>query len=566
MHLPDPVVVVDAGVRWGFAGEWDQLGEAVRLIGFEPDPDESRTLTANLADRPNAEIVASALGSEPGRAVLNRAEHVGGSSLLATNAPSHLDVGVSLDLVDRVEVPVTTLDLWLAEAQVERVDAFKLDTQGYEGPVLEGAGNALATVRVVEIEVSMNVPYSGFTSFADVDRLLRSHGLVLWRLPLLAHYPLRGGEDAPLQPETLEYGPSGIRIAAPPGQLSWADAIYVAPALLGVDDERAWDVALRDAILANAHEQHDLAQVGLRRVLEADPPDRLRAAVDRVLSGPDLPSPGSPAAKRAGAAPKGDELARAVEAVPFWWHSIDLGGGIVTPGRKSPEVLESQWRDLQLDVSGRTLLDVGAWDGWFSFRAEREGAERVVALDHFAWMIDPTVRAAHEGRRLGTGPLPDWDEVPGAWQPDVLPGRRGYELAHLALGSSVENAVADIATLDPSDLGTFDIVLCLGVIYHVRDPLGVLRNVAALTAGTALIETEAVFIRDHEEVPMFEFAPSDSLGLDRTNWYVPNANAALALCREAGFSAAELLVGPEAVSLPRRGEPTHYRAVIRATR
>ena len=74
----------------------------------------------------------------------------------------HLDV--PLDVVDSITVPVVALDGWLAAEGLARVDAFKLDTQGFEGPILEGAGTALGTVRVLEIEVLMNVPYSGFST------------------------------------------------------------------------------------------------------------------------------------------------------------------------------------------------------------------------------------------------------------------------------------------------------------------------------------------------------------------------------------------------------------------
>src|SRR5450759_5338503 len=71
----------------------------------------------------------------------------------------------------------------------------------------------------------------------------------------------------------------------------------------------------------------------------------------------------------------------AVEDV-FWWHSVDLGER-VTPGHKAPELLEREWANLRLpDLAGHSVLDIGCWDGWFSFRAEREGAARVVALDH----------------------------------------------------------------------------------------------------------------------------------------------------------------------------------------
>ena len=61
-----------------------------------------------------------------------------------------------------------------------------------------------------------------------------------------------------------------------------------------------------------------------------------------------------------------------------WYHTIDLGGGIVTRGvDNSPERLARL--GLPVSLAGKTVLDVGAWDGFFSFEAERRGAARVVA-------------------------------------------------------------------------------------------------------------------------------------------------------------------------------------------
>ncbi|EQD47546.1 Methyltransferase type 11, partial [mine drainage metagenome] len=79
------------------------------------------------------------------------------------------------------------------------------------------------------------------------------------------------------------------------------------------------------------------------------------------------------------------EIAKAVNEIGFWWHSIDLHG-FITPGGKSQQVLHNEWRAMEVpDLSGKSVLDIGAWDGFFSFEAERHGAESVVALDHYVW-------------------------------------------------------------------------------------------------------------------------------------------------------------------------------------
>jgi tRNA (mo5U34)-methyltransferase len=221
-----------------------------------------------------------------------------------------------------------------------------------------------------------------------------------------------------------------------------------------------------------------------------------------------------------------DELKIQVSAVPFWWHSLDLGEGIVTPGRKTPEILRDQLAQCQLpDLHGRTVLDIGAWDGFFSFHAERMGAARVVALDHFVWSIDFT--------RVQGSRRPE--ETPDAWRPQELPGKRGFDVAHRALASRVETVVADFMEMDLAALGTFDVVLYLGVLYHQRHPLLALERLAQVTRELAVIETEAIAMPGFEDRAFCQFFETDELAGDPTNWWSPNAEALLGMCRAAGF-------------------------------
>jgi len=67
-----------------------------------------------------------------------------------------------------------------------------------------------------------------------------------------------------------------------------------------------------------------------------------------------------------------------------WFHKIDLGHGIVTPGvDKTPA--KPATLGIAQDLTGKSVLDIGALDGFFSFEAERRGARRVVSLDSFSW-------------------------------------------------------------------------------------------------------------------------------------------------------------------------------------
>jgi tRNA (mo5U34)-methyltransferase len=201
------------------------------------------------------------------------------------------------------------------------------------------------------------------------------------------------------------------------------------------------------------------------------------------------------------------ELREAVAEIK-WWHSIDLGHGIVTPG---PDDSPGKLRDLALPerLDDRSVLDIGAWDGFFSFEAERRGAARVLATDSYAW----------EGRS-------------GA-------SKRGFELAHQALGSKVEDRHIDPTELSPEAVGTFDVVLFLGVLYHLRDPLGVLERVASVTAPGGLCVVETFVDLLHVRQPAAAFYPFDELNGDPTNWFGFNPAGATAAVRAVGFSRVQ---------------------------
>ena len=85
-----------------------------------------------------------------------------------------------------------------------------------------------------------------------------------------------------------------------------------------------------------------------------------------------------------------DEEQQQMESIP-WFHSIDLGDGVVTEGASEIQIPEEQFPSF----AGRSVLDIGAWDGYYSFMAERLGARRVVALDHDAWGVDIDARGEY---------------------------------------------------------------------------------------------------------------------------------------------------------------------------
>lgn len=200
-----------------------------------------------------------------------------------------------------------------------------------------------------------------------------------------------------------------------------------------------------------------------------------------------------------------EQKAAAVLALP-WFHRIDLGDGLVTPGRDdSPRKLAEI--GLPDDLTGRSVLDIGAYDGFFSFEAERRGAARVVALDN-------------------------WGE------PECSP-REGYNLAHALLGSRVEARGGDVLSLSPEAFGRFDVVLFMGVLYHLRHPLLGLERVASVTSWMLILETHVDL--DDSRRPAMRFYPGAELGGDPTNWWGPNTAAVLAMLEVVGFHRVEVV-------------------------
>lgn len=250
----------------------------------------------------------------------------------------------------------------------------------------------------------------------------------------------------------------------------------------------------------------------------------------------------------------------------FWWHSIELPDGTVTPGEKSPAVQESQWQQLRLpELAGRTLIDIGAWDGWFSFRAEAEGAQRVVALDEFVWALDFTradeywdyvhsCEARHEPHDI-------WGPECRYWDRTALLGKRGFDRAHAVLGSRVESVVADFMECDLHALGSFDFTLFLGVLYHMREPLRALERLRLITTECAVIETAAIEV-PHLEGPFVEFVPGYEKNNDPTNWYFPTESAVVGMCHAVGFSSVTAV--NRRAETPRASGIVDYRLTVHA--
>lgn len=191
-----------------------------------------------------------------------------------------------------------------------------------------------------------------------------------------------------------------------------------------------------------------------------------------------------------------------------WFHSVALPDGALTPGYKSHEVLCRE-ADLvfQDDLAGKTVLDIGAWDGFFSFAAEHRGAKSVLSTDHFSW----------------SGP--GWGS------------KAGYDMLHCALESRAESLDVDVFELDPQQLGTFDLVLFLGVFYHLKDPLAGLEKAASMSHELLVVETETT--HNYTDEPLMRYYTATEMNDDDTNYWAPNLACLRAMLLDMGFTRFE---------------------------
>lgn len=186
-----------------------------------------------------------------------------------------------------------------------------------------------------------------------------------------------------------------------------------------------------------------------------------------------------------------ESLQSQIDAIP-WFHHFDRETfGFETKGIKGiPNRREVElWGFTAELFKGKTVLDIGAWDGYFSFYAEAMGASRVLATDHFCW----------GGEGWGT--------------------KAGFDFAHRLLKSNVESLEADLPAITPESVGTFDVVLFLGVLYHLPDPIQGLKRASALT--NSLLIVESTFEKLDETKALFEYKP-ERLREDYTNHWSPN--------------------------------------------
>jgi tRNA (mo5U34)-methyltransferase len=209
-----------------------------------------------------------------------------------------------------------------------------------------------------------------------------------------------------------------------------------------------------------------------------------------------------------------------IRALGPWFHNMNLNGVWTAPDHPLGDYPAMKWKRfahaIPADLSGKSVLDIGCNGGFYSIEMKRRGARRVVGIDH---------------------------------DPDYL---AQAQFAAEVLGLEIE--FHQLSVFDVARLGErFDLVIFMGVLYHLRHPLLALDLIRAHVASDILVfqsmqrgskeildladdypfsETQ---IFDEPDYPKLHFI-ENRYAHDPTNWFVPNRAAAEAMLRSAGFT------------------------------
>lgn len=232
------------------------------------------------------------------------------------------------------------------------------------------------------------------------------------------------------------------------------------------------------------------------------------------------------------------------------WHSVDLGNGWIEGTRKTSAVLSHELRQADLpDLNKKSVLDIGAWGGFFSFEAARRGA-KVTAIDYYSWITDFSALHKWMNEEKAKGNKPNNYEPPrSVFDVINLPGRRPFDIVNNALGEPVSTKVTTLEDFQCTH--PFDIAFYFGVLYHTRDPFGAIGKLADVTRELAIIETSAMHEPARADKAYWHFHGGDrSVNNDPTTYWSPSAKGLEHMLLQAGFRRVELKSQPEAPDKP----------------
>jgi tRNA (mo5U34)-methyltransferase len=192
-----------------------------------------------------------------------------------------------------------------------------------------------------------------------------------------------------------------------------------------------------------------------------------------------------------------------------WFHPIDFGDGLVSPGRQDAARLQKMSDTyFSCSIVGKSVLDIGAWDGFHSVQAMKRGAASVTAVDNWN----------HWGNRAC------------------------IELVRKYIVPDLKIIECDVYDISPETIGVHDVVLFAGVLYHLRHPLLGLEKVARVTGEWLVLET----VMDAQNIPhpAMIMYPGSELNNDPTNWWGANRLCVESMLRDVGFTRIDFTQHP----------------------
>ncbi len=221
-----------------------------------------------------------------------------------------------------------------------------------------------------------------------------------------------------------------------------------------------------------------------------------------------------------------DEIQRGIYERGNWFHNMNLGGVWTAPGHflgDYPNVKYKRFKDaIPADLTGKSVLDIGCNGGFYSIEMKKRGASRVLGIDSLDYYLEQARFAAK---------VNGFDDS----EADGIEFRK--------------HNVYDLGSLGE----TFDIVIFMGVLYHLRHPLLALDIIHDTVAKDILIfqsmqrGSKADFVTEPDylfkETAIFDDPAYPHLSFvekkysnDETNWWVPNRACTEAMLRSAGFA------------------------------
>jgi tRNA (mo5U34)-methyltransferase len=206
-----------------------------------------------------------------------------------------------------------------------------------------------------------------------------------------------------------------------------------------------------------------------------------------------------------------------------WYHSINLGHGIMTPGMFNHQPNLPDYH-LPEKLDGMRVIDVATFDGFWAFEFERRGAAEVIALDLESWNdldLPPSQRAE--------------------LSPEILNQKTGagFRIAGEILESNVRRRILNVYDLSPEQIGKFDMVFCSDLLIHLLNPIKALQNIYNVTSGFAFIvepyDPELNISGPYEEMLYYQGGP------ELCRWWSFSLRALEKMIRDAGFRKVELV-------------------------